>query len=505
MNTHLVVLIGTACVGGLLFGYDTGIVSGAMIQIKSDPREHPDVGGFDLSSAMQGAVVSITTVGAAIGSILSGPLSQAAGRRIVCLGAAVLFVPSCLVMAFAQRIGDLLFGRLMVGVGIGFAATTVPIYIAETAPPEVRGSLVTLNTICIVFGQVAASLVACGYDVAHTPEGWRWMLGWGAAPGVVMFLGFLFLPETPRWLAANGDLPAAASCLRYIRPAADLASQEEELAEIRASVAAEAVTGTPTYASIFKDVPVVRALYLGCGLQLLQQVTGINTVMYYSASILQSSSKSTHLSPFAPDNVEATCMSAVIASSQMVGVCVGMVLIDYCGRKTLVLSSLAGVTVFLVALGGVFFAAVSHTKSLAAVAMCCYLVSFGIGMSAIPWVFNAEVYPLRVRATCVSIATAVNWIASFVVSASFLSLSEAISTDRVRPKDYPNVIFWLYAACGAVGFYYLRRYMPETKGLTLEEITQLFEGRYYRPEAAKEELLRLRKHAETYNNYATAA
>ncbi|KAJ9460811.1 Inositol transporter 1 [Diplonema papillatum] len=470
----LYTLIGIASIGGILFGYDTGIVSGAMIQIKSDPHLYPKVGGFDLSEVMQEAVISITTVGAAVGSIASGPLNNRFGRKGVNMIAAAAFVPSCVAMAAAGTVAVLLVGRFAVGVAIGFAATTVPLYIAEAAPPESRGRLVTLNSICIVGGQVAASLVACAHDVCKTEYGWRWMLGWGAVPGVIMFFGFLLLPESPRWLASKDKVDLARACLQKIRPGRDAGSIESELHDIQAAVAEELSAAGTSFCTILSEKHILRALLLGCGLQCLQQITGINTVMYYTATILQSSDEATDLSPFDEKNVSATCLSAVVAFSQMVGVIIGMFLIDRFGRKQLLLASLAGVIVFLLVLGGVFVKTFPFTKALAAVSMCCYLLSFGTGMAAIPWVFNSEVYPLYARARCVGLATCVNWMSSFAISASFLSLSTALSTDRSHPREHPDTVFWLYAFFGVVGYVLLHKYMPETKGLALEEITELF-------------------------------
>ena len=453
MNLFFALLIFIASVGGGLFGYDTGVVSGAMIQIKSSDS---DVDGMDLSNVWQETVVSVTTVGAAFGSALCGVLNDSRGRRFVSLLSASIFVGACLLMALSPNLTWLIVGRGLIGVAVGFAATTVPMYIAEIAPPESRGKLVTVNNISIVGGQVLASLIACGLDVAKTPRGWRYMLGAGAIPGAVMFIGFLFLPESPRWLVSKGHIEAARSCLLKVRDGSEDAA-DAELKELVQSLAAE--KSSFTLRELWHDKPVLRALAVGCMLQLLQQLIGINTIMYYSASILQSSDGSdSDLPPWAHKNVMATCLSGAVSSAQMAGCIIGMFLIDRFGRRTLTLGSLTGVVIFLSALGGVFVG--ESNQVFASIAMCAYLLSFGIGMAAIPWVVNSEIYPLYARATCISIATTVNWCCSFAISFTFLTLSEAISTNRSKPKDHPDSAFWLYAVFGLFGLVFVYKYMP---------------------------------------------
>ena len=452
MNGFMYVLVFIASVGGALFGYDTGVVSGAMVQIQSDKREYPVVDGLNLSSLYHEFVVSATTAGAALGCVLCGRLNNTLGRRMVNLIAAALFVISCAVMALSPDLSVLIVGRTLVGIAIGFAATTVPMYIAEVSPPEMRGRLITVNNTCIVGGQVVASLVACAFDVAKTPHGWRYMLAIGGAPGFIMFVGFLFLPESPRWLVSKGKIDEARACLLKIRDE-DI---EDELAEMIASIQQE--DQGFGWSELMRDKPVQRALILGSGLQALQQLSGINTLMYYSSTILQNSNGNNDLSPFDHKNVIAICLSAVVAFAQMVGNFLGMLIIDRVGRKSLLLSSLAGCVLTLGALGGIFV--ISPSQGLAAGVMCGYLLVFGMGMAPIPWVLNAEIYPLYARSFCISFSTCVNWLSSFVVSVTFLTVSEAMSTNRDKPKDHPDTVFWLYGVFCLVGFFVLKKYMP---------------------------------------------
>eukprot|EP01063_Lacrimia_lanifica_P011798 TRINITY_DN18494_c0_g2_i1.p1 TRINITY_DN18494_c0_g2~~TRINITY_DN18494_c0_g2_i1.p1 ORF type:complete len:513 (+),score=219.31 TRINITY_DN18494_c0_g2_i1:63-1541(+) len=473
MEWFLAMLVCIASVGGALFGYDTGVVSGAMIQIKTNATAYPAIGGLALDDFWQEAVVSVTPIAAAASCLLCPALNDRMGRRTVNMLAAFLFVVSCVMMALADCLAWLVVGRGLAGVAIGFAATTVPMYIAEVSPSHLRGKLVMVNNICIVGGQVLASLVACAFEVYETGQGWRYMLGIGGAPGVVMFVGFIYLPESPRWLLLRGRRADAAASLRRIRGEATDKEVEEELTAIATSIAAE--PDRVSWGGVFKDKTVVAALKIGCFLQFLQQFIGINTLMYYSATILQSSENSGDLSPFDHKNVVATCLSAAVAFSQMVGNFMGVYAVDRYGRATLAKISLLGVALCLGGLGATFTTEMG--SALPTVFMCLYLMAFGVGMSPIPWVFNAEVYPLYARATCVSLATFVNWMATFAVSFTFLSLSEATSTDRSNPKDHPDTIFWMYGVVALIGYAVVSKYMPETKGLTLEEITEVFRKR----------------------------
>eukprot|EP01061_Rhynchopus_euleeides_P020215 TRINITY_DN32954_c0_g1_i1.p1 TRINITY_DN32954_c0_g1~~TRINITY_DN32954_c0_g1_i1.p1 ORF type:complete len:520 (+),score=195.52 TRINITY_DN32954_c0_g1_i1:93-1562(+) len=466
MNAFMCFLIFIASVGGALFGYDTGVVSGAMIQIKSDSRVYPDVDGMNLNNIWQEIVVSATTAGAAIGCVLCGRLNQTLGRRKVNLTAAALFVISCAMMAAAPSIALLVVGRTLVGVAIGFAATTVPMYIAEMSEPDDRGRLITINNVSIVGGQVIAALVACSFDVAKTPHGWRYMLAIGGAPGVVMFVGFLFLPESPRWLVSRGRIEEARTCLAKIRHG-DFTRELQEMVDT-----IEEEESSFGFSELMKDKPVLRALTMGAFLQVMQQLAGINTLMYYSATILQNSGGNDDLSPFDHKNIVATCLSSAVAFAQMVGNVIGMFLIDRVGRRSLALFSLGGCVVTLGALGGIFV--MSPSEALAAGSMCAYLVVFGMGMAPIPWVFNAEVYPLYARSFCIAFTTFVNWVSSFAVSMTFLTVAEALSTNRDKPKDHPDGVFWMLSFFCVLGFVVLHRYMPETQGLALEDVTDLF-------------------------------
>lgn len=311
------------------------------------------------------------------------------------------------------------------------------------------------------------------------------MLGWGAAPAVGMFFGLVCLPESPRWLLhCRRDETGALAALTWLRGSEDLA--RTELAEVSAAIASEGDTNARRNLSMWRRLTsrrLRRALTLGVGLQLLQQCVGVNTIMYYSATILQMGHQGTSTCSkpdssadgLTDDAVRDVCFTVPIASCQLVGNLIGMFLADRGGRRPLTLSSLSVVFVSLCALGYSF-----HPEKdlgwLALGGMCMYLLAFGVGMSPMPWVVNAEIYPLGERSIANGIATSANWVSNFVVSATFLDLAKALSTNRKCPDQHPDGAFFLYAGIALIGLIVLAFTMPETRGKTLEQMDELFEA-----------------------------
>ena len=251
-----------AALGGLLFGYDTGVISGALLFIRNV---------LHLSTTMQGVVVAIVPAGAAIGAAIAGPVSDRFGRRRVILAAALLFVAGALLSAVASGVGHLVAGRFLVGLAIGVASMLTPLYLAEIAPAQQRGAVVSLNQLCITFGILVSYLV--GFALAEATGGWRWMLGLGAVPGIVLAIGMLILPESPRWLAGHGFAAEAERVLRELRGNADIST---EFRELRTDIAREGrqVARWSELLSRRLRLP----LMIGVGLAMFQQITGIGGV-----------------------------------------------------------------------------------------------------------------------------------------------------------------------------------------------------------------------------------
>ena len=433
-----------AALGGLLFGYDTGVISGALIFIRTQ---------FGLSTFQQELLVSIVLVGAAVGALSGGRLADVFGRRFMLMVTAVIFVTGALVCAAAPSLNILVFGRLIVGLGIGFATSTVPIYISEVSPPQTRGWQVSLFQLAITIGILAAYVV--DYTFAGSAS-WRWMLGLAFVPGAILGLGMLRMPESPRWLAEHGQSNLARRILARIRGTENI---ESEWLEIQKTLTETEERGR--FSDLFS--PTLRtALLIGIGLAIFQQVTGINTVIYYAPLIVQSAGIST-----ASGAILAT---AGIGLVNVIMTIVAMWLIDRVGRRPLLLIGIGGMILSLGVLGFVFRMPTGGALAwLAVVTLMVYVASFAISLGPIFWLIIAEIYPLRVRGVAEGTAAGVNWASNFVVSFTFLTLVEVLG---------PSMTFWVYALLAVASWLFAYYLVPETKGRTLEEIEHSFRHRH---------------------------
>ncbi|KUF82800.1 hypothetical protein AM588_10005713 [Phytophthora nicotianae] len=282
---YLYLLTLCSTIGGFLFGYDTGVISGALVLLRS-----PEV--FDLTNLQSESVVSAAVGGAIVGAALSSCGNDVFGRRRVILMSSAMFTTGSVLMASANSFGELLVGRLVVGIAIGFASMTVPLYIAEVSPPDIRGQLVSLNNACVTGGQ----FFACVLDaiLADVDQGWRYMLGLAAIPAFLQFLGFLALPETPRYLMSKGRKEEAWDSLVKVRGTMDVSM---EFSHVEDEVERDRYEDSNVWEEL-KSPAVIRALVLGCFIQALAQLCGINTVMYYGATIIQMAGFPTPPPPF---------------------------------------------------------------------------------------------------------------------------------------------------------------------------------------------------------------
>jgi sugar porter (SP) family MFS transporter len=437
-NTSFVYVAASfAALGGLLFGYDTGVISGAVIFITKD---------FALTTFPQELVVSMVLLGATIGAVTGGKFADRFGRRITLIGTSVVFIVGALICAVAPSLTTLVLGRVVVGLGIGLASTTVPVYISEVSPPEARGWQVSLFQLAITIGILAAYLVDYGFAKS---EAWRWMLGLAVIPGAILGLGMIFLPESPRWLATHSNRESARAVLVRIRGPQDV---EPELQDILESLAHTEEHGA------WSDLlhrSVRPALIVGVGLAIFQQVTGINTVIYYAPTIIRSAGL--------PSASAAILATAGIGLVNVLMTIVSMWLIDRIGRRPLLLTGIGGMIVSLGVLGLVFRSGSQNaaTVQLAVITLMAYVAFFAIGLGPIFWLLIAEIFPLNIRGQAEGTAASMNWIANLFVSITFLSLVELIG---------PAWAFWLYGLLAIAAFVFSYYLVPETKGRTLEEI-----------------------------------
>jgi MFS transporter, SP family, galactose:H+ symporter len=426
-----------AGLGGLLFGYDTGVISGAELFFKND---------FSLSVFALEVIVSGVLAGAAAGALLGGRLADVFGRRTLLIITALIFAAGAILCAAAPSAAILIVGRIIVGFGIGLSSSTVPVYISEVSPADARGWTVSLFQLAITIGILLAYVV--DYAFASI-QGWRWMFGLAVVPAAIFALGMFFLPESPRWLAKRGHHDAARAILARIRDTHDV---DSELHEIEHGLAHAEEHGN------WRDLLSVRlrpALIVGIGLAVFQQVTGINTVIYYAPMIIQSAGISSASG--------AILTTAGIGIVNVLMTIVSMWLIDRIGRRPLLLTGIAGMVVTLGVLGWAFHSA-SPTGALswiAVISIMVYVASFAISLGPIFWLLISEIYPLKVRSSTEGVAATFNWGSNLLVSLTFLTLLQMIGATRT---------FWLYGVF-AIGAWWFSYYLvPETKGRTLEEI-----------------------------------
>ncbi|CAN1249202.1 Probable inositol transporter 2 [Linum perenne] len=447
-NPYVLRLAFSAGIGGLLFGYDTGVISGALLYIRDDFKS------VDRQTVLQESIVSMAVAGAIIGAAVGGWANDKYGRKIALMVADFLFFIGAVIMAASPGPATLIVGRVFVGLGVGMASMTSPLYISEASPAKIRGALVSTNNFLITGGQFLSYLINLAFT--KVPGTWRWMLGVAGIPALLQFVLMMFLPESPRWLFRKGKEEEAKIILRKIFPPEDV---EAEIQDLKDSVEKE----VREQGSSEKTKTVRRGLIAGVGLQVFQQFVGINTVMYYSPTIVQ-------LAGFA-SNQTALLLSLVTAGLNALGSIVSIYFIDRTGRKKLLLISLFGVAVSLGLLAGIFHQTTTHSPRfgwLALIGLALYIISFSPGMGTAPWIVNSEIYPLRFRGVCGGIAATANWISNLIVAQTFLSLTEAIGTDMT---------FLLFGIVSVVGFFFVIIYVPETKGLPIEEVEKMLEMR----------------------------
>ncbi|KAK4266506.1 hypothetical protein QN277_027413 [Acacia crassicarpa] len=466
-NPYILGLTAIAGIGGLLFGYDTGVISGALLYIKD---EFPEV---KESTFLQEVIVSMAVVGAIIGAAVGGWINDAYGRKKATLIADVIFTIGSVLMAAAPNPYVLILGRLFVGLGVGVASVTAPVYIAEASPSEIRGALVSTNTLMITGGQFLSYLINLGFT--QVPGTWRWMLGVSGVPAVIQFVCMLFLPESPRWLFVKDRQNEAVNVLSKIY---DFARLEDEVEFLRVqSEQDHQKTKEIRYWDVFKYKQIRLAFLAGAGLQAFQQLTGINTVMYYSPTIVQ-------MAGF-HSNELALLLSLIVAAMNAAGTVLGIYLIDHAGRRKLALYSLTGVITALILLSVSFLKQSSDSTNglygwLAILGLALYIAFFSPGMGPVPWTVNSEIYPEEYRGICGGMAATVNWVSNLIVSQSFLSIAAALGTGST---------FLIIAGIAVLAFLFVAVYVPETKGLTFDEVEQIWRERAYGKDPSTQGLL----------------
>jgi len=430
------VAVGVAAIGGLLFGYDTGVVSGAILFVKTQ---------FFLSSAMEEIVVSAVLVGAVIGAIIGGALTDRFGRRKLIILSGIIFTASAVGTAVAPTVTWLIFARVVSGLAIGIASFISPMYIAELVPARVRGSLVAVNMLAITTGIVVAYLADYALSGIH---GWRYMFGLAAIPSIILTVAMWRLPDSPRWLISQSKVEEAKIVLRLVRTVSEVSP---EITDIQKSMDAQASGGE---AGLFQ--PSLRMpLIVGLGLAVFQQITGINTVIYYAPTIF----KFVGIKAAGPAILAGAGLAMVMWCFHVLAI----FLLDRVGRRPLLLIGVAGQIVGLAILGAAFqFQLLASYKSYIAIGgLVIYVACFAFGLGPIFWLLISEIYPLRVRGAAMSAVTVTNWAFNLAVAVTFLTLVGVLGQAGT---------FWLYGAIAVAAWVFFYLLLPETKGKSLEQI-----------------------------------
>jgi sugar porter (SP) family MFS transporter len=424
-----------SALGGMLFGYDIGVISGAILFIKTD---------FSLSPGLEEIVVSSVLLGSLIGAVVGGILADRLGRRRLLIITAGVFGFGAIGAALAPGTTWLIAARIVAGTAIGIASFVAPLYISEIAPVEIRGKLVSINQVALTSGIVISYFIDYAFAGSQM---WRWMFALAAIPAAAFGIGLMFIPNSPRWLVGRGHVDQARAVLQQIRGSDQV---EGELGEIRHSLTQQKGDWSELLSPLLRP-----AMIVGVGLAIAQQITGINTVIYYAPTIFKFAGLSS--------------ASVAILASVGVGIInvvltvVAMQLIDRVGRRPLLLVSLAGMTLSLFALGLAFsLPQMSGSLGWIAVAsLMVYVGSFAVGLGPVFWLILSEIYPLRIRGRAMSIGTVANWSANLIVALSFLTFTQVLG----KPAT-----FWLYGVVSIGSWFFAFFLVPETKGRSLEEI-----------------------------------
>ena len=436
INRFVYAAVGIAALGGLLFGYDTGVISGAILFVRDE---------FALSATMEEFVVSAVLVGAVLGAATGGALTGRFGRRWLIIFAGVIFTLSAIATAFAPTVGWLIGARVASGIGIGIASFISPLYIAELVPARVRGSLVAVNMLAITTGIVVAYLVDYALSASH---GWRAMFGLAALPSIGLVFGMWWLPDSPRWLISRSRVEEARKVLKRARTAADV---DQEIKDIQRALAQQGKGGMAGLLQPSIRMPMI----VGLGLAMFQQITGINTVIYYAPTIF----KFAGISAAGPAILAGAGLTAVMWCFHVLAI----FLLDRVGRRPLLLTGVAGQIVGLTILGAAFqFPQLASFKSSIAIGgLVIYVACFAFGLGPIFWLLISEIYPLKNRGVAMSAVTVTNWTTNLLVAATFLTLVAELGQAGA---------FWLYGVVAIAAWIFIYSLVPETKGKTLEQI-----------------------------------
>ncbi|HGH0891926.1 TPA: sugar porter family MFS transporter [Staphylococcus pseudintermedius] len=433
INKKMIFFIGA--LGGLLYGYDMGVISGALLYLKND---------IPLNAYTEGLVVSSMLVGAIVGAGLSGPLSEKLGRRRLVFMISIVFIIGALILALAPTMEILVLGRVIIGLAVGGSTAIVPVYLSELAPTDARGSLSSLNQLMITIGILASYLV----NYAFAPiEGWRWMLGLAVVPSVILMIGVIFMPESPRWLLEKRGEKAARDVMKLTYPASEIDHEIENMKKIN-----QIADNTWT---VLKSPWLLSTIIIGSVFALLQQLIGINAIIYYAPKIFATAGFG-----------ESTAILSTVGIG-VVNVLVtifAISIIDKIDRKKLlVIGNIGMVASLLIMSALIWLIGVNSAAWIILLCLTTFIIFFGVSWGPVLWVMLPELFPMRARGAATGIAALVLSIGSLLVAQFFPVLTDVLQVQQV---------FLIFAVIGIIAMIFVIKFLPETRGRSLEQIEQ---------------------------------
>jgi SP family xylose:H+ symportor-like MFS transporter len=473
INPYVLLLTLIATLGGLLFGYDTAVINGAVDSLKTyfiDPR-FADLANPDQANAansLLGFLVSSALIGCIIGGLMGGWVSTRIGRKRGLVIAAVLFLLSALGAAAPEfpfapighggpgYMGFFVFYRILGGIGVGLASMLSPMYIAEIAPPKVRGNLVAWNQFAIIFGMLVIYFVNFGISKTGSGDAWLNTIGWrymflsGVIPAGLFLILLLIVPETPRFLMLKGDEKGARAVLaKLVTPE----EGEKELSEIRASLSEHHTGNLFSFGALL--------IFIGIALSVFQQFVGINVVLYYATDIFKGMGMSTNAS---------LMQTIIVGAVNLTFTTVAIFTVDHFGRKPLQIIGALIMAVSMIALGSTFW--LGGKGMIALVAMLVYTAGFAVSWGPVTWVLLSEIFPNQIRGKAMAVAVALQWIANYLVSWTFPILDR---NPYLVEHFKHGFAYWIYGGMSVLAALFMWKYVPETKGRTLEQMEKLWQ------------------------------
>lgn len=448
-KTYLKLITFISTFGGLLYGYDTGVVNGALPYMSREDQ-------LNLSPFTQGLVTSSLLFGAAFGAIFGGRLSDRKGRRKTIISVAFIFLIATIGCSIAPNMEIMVLSRFILGLAVGATSVTVPAFLAEMAPAEKRGRLVTQNELMIVTGQLLAYIFNAVLANSFGDMGniWRYMLVIATLPAVLLWLGMLIVPESPRWLASKGNIKGALQVLEKIR---ERMQARKELEEIENTIVNEGKVKKATFRDL-KLPHVRRIILIGIGIAMIQQLTGVNSIMYYGTEILKDAGFSTEAA------LIGNIANGVIS---VAATFVGIALLDKVGRRPMLFIGMVGTSTSLLLIGIISMTMEgSSVLPYIILSLTVLFLAFQQGaVSPVTWLMQSEIYPLHLRGLAMGISIFCLFMMNFLVGLLFPVLFDAFGLATT---------FLIFVGLGLISLFFIKRYVPETKGRSLEEIEQTF-------------------------------